>query len=434
MKEKTVSVGDKVEITTGEKIWEGTVLESYEPEVILLKLESGYNIGIRQNEIKDVKIKKSNQENKIKITQSQNNQSLPNVAMIITGGTISSRLDPKTGGVISTDAEEILNIAPEIQEICNITRIEKPFMKWSENMCYKDWKKLAETAENLLNDDSISGIIISHGTDFLHYTSSALSFFLGKLNKPVALTYSQRSIDRGSTDAALNLICAAKFAVSDIAEVAIVGHKDLNDEYCLAMPGTKVRKMHSSRRDTFKVINSKPFAEISKKDLHSNGDPSAGFKILSNFNPRNSEKVKIDNKFEDRIALIQITPGQEPNILDWYAQMGYKGIILELTGLGHVPSQQAESNWLPTIKRLTDKGLVICGAPQTIYGRLNPNVYSAGRDLQKTGLIFLDDMLPETAFVKLGWVLGHSSWIRDGKVQQKMLENFSHELNDKLEF
>lgn len=424
MKEKTVSVGDKVEIATKEKIWEGTVLESYEPEVILLKLESGYNIGIKQNDIEDVKIKKSNQENRIKIIQSQNNTALPNVAMIITGGTISSRLDPKTGGVISTDAEEILNIAPEIQEICNITRIEKPFMKWSENMCYKDWKKLAETAENLLNDDSISGIIISHGTDFLHYTSSALSFFLGKLNKPVALTYSQRSIDRGSTDAALNLICAAKFAVSDIAEVAIVGHKDLNDEYCLAMPGTKVRKMHSSRRDTFKVINSKPFAEISKKE----------FKILSNFNARNSEKIKIDNKFEDRIALIQITPGQEPNILDWYAQMNYKGIILELTGLGHVPSQQAESNWLPTIKRLTDKGLVICGAPQTIYGRLNPNVYSAGRDLQKTGLIFLDDMLPETAFVKLGWVLGHSSWIRDGKVQQKMLENFSHELNDKLEF
>jgi len=424
MKEKTISVGDKVEIKTEQKTWEGTVLESYEPEVILLKLDSGYNIGIRQNEIEDVKIKKLAPENKIKILQSQNNQSLPNVAMIITGGTISSRLDPKTGGVISTDAEEILNIAPEIQEICNITRIEKPFMKWSENMCYKDWKKLAETAENLLNDDSISGIIISHGTDFLHYTSSALSFFLGKLNKPVALTYSQRSIDRGSTDAALNLICAAKFAVSDIAEVAIVGHKDLNDEYCLAMPGTKVRKMHSSRRDTFKVVNSKPFAEISKKE----------FKILSNFNARNSEKIKIDNKFEDRIALIQITPGQEPNILDWYAQMGYKGIILELTGLGHVPSQQAESNWLPTIKRLTDKGLVICGALQTIYGRLNPNVYSAGRDLQKTGLIFLEDMLPETAFAKLGWVLGHPSWIRDGKVQQKMLENFAHELNDRLEF
>jgi glutamyl-tRNA(Gln) amidotransferase subunit D len=424
MKEKTVSIGDKVEITTDEKIWEGTILESYEPEVILLKLDSGYNIGIKQKDINDIKIKKTSQENKIKIIQSQNNQSLPNVAMIITGGTISSRLDPKTGGVISTDAEEILNIAPEIQDICNISRIEKPFMKWSENMSYKDWKKLAETAENLLNDDSISGIIISHGTDFLHYTSSALSFFLGKLNKPVALTYSQRSIDRGSTDAALNLICAAKFAVSDIAEVAIVGHKDLNDEYCLAMPGTKVRKMHSSRRDTFKIINSKPFAEISKKE----------FKILSDFNARNNEKVKIDNKFEDRIALIQITPGQEPNILDWYAQMNYKGIVLELTGLGHVPSQQAESNWLPAIKRLTDNGLVICGAPQTIYGRLNPNVYSAGRDLQKTGLIFLEDMLSETAFVKLGWVLGHSSWVRDGKIRAKMLENFAHELNDKLEF
>lgn len=420
---KEINVGDKVSLRTSDKTWEGSVLESYDSETILLKLNSGYNIGIKEKEILDMKILEHAKLSETKIIHTQKNPKLPNVAMIITGGTISSRLDPKTGGVIYTDAEEILNIAPEIQEICNITRIEKPFMKWSENMCYKDWKKIAETTENLLNDDSISGIIISHGTDFLHYTSSALSFFLGKLNKPVALTYSQRSIDRGSTDAALNLICAAKFAISDIAEVAIVGHKDLNDEYCLAMPGTKVRKMHTSRRNAFKIINSEPFAEISKKE----------FKILKEFNARdNKKRIQTDTKFEHRIALIHITPGQDPNILEWYAHMGYKGIILELSGLGHVPSQQAENNWLPTIKRLIENGITICGTPQTIYGRLNPNVYSAGRDLQKTGLIFLEDMLPETAFVKLGWVLGHPSWVRDKKVEQKMLENFSGEFNDKL--
>src|SRR3989338_4172090 len=110
---------------------------------------------------------------------------------------------------------------------------------------------------------------------------------------------------------------------------------------------------------------------------------------------------------------MQLTPGQDPNILEWYNQMGYKGVILELSGLGHVPTQDSEHNWLPTIKRLIDNGMIICGAPQTIFGRLNGNVYSAGRDLQKTGLIYLDDMLSETAFIKLGWVLGHSSWVRD---------------------
>lgn len=425
MKEKSLTVGDLVELRTSEKTWKGSVLESYDSEVILLKLESGYNIGIKEKEILDAKIIKKAAEKEGKISYLEQNSKLPNVAMIITGGTISARLDPKTGGVISTDAETILNMAPEIKEICNISRIEKPFMKWSENMCYKDWKKLAETTASLLNDDSISGVIISHGTDFLHYSSSALSFMLGKLNKPVALTYSQRSIDRGSTDASLNLICAAKYAVSDVAEVAIVGHKDLNDEYCLAMPGTKVRKLHTSRRDAFKIVNSEPLAEISKKE----------FKILKSFNPRdNSKKIEPDTKFEHRIAYIQITPGQDPNILEWYHHMGYKGIVLGLAGIGQVPAQDAEHNWLPTIKRLTEQGMIICGAPQTINGRLNLNVYSAGRDLQKTGLIPLNDILPETAFVKLGWVLDHPSWVRDKKVEQKLLENFSNEFNDRLEF
>jgi len=425
MEVKEVNIGDKVELRTSEKIWEGTILQSYDSETILLKLESGYNIGIKERDILDIKIKEKQTTEGKKEIQVSVNEKLPNIAMIITGGTISSRLDPKTGGVISTDAEEILNISPEIREVCNIIRIEKPFMKWSENMGYKDWKVLAETTATLLNEDRISGVIITHGTDFLHYSSSALSFMLGKLNKPVALTYSQRSIDRGSTDAALNLICAAKYAVSDIAEVAIVGHKDLNDDVCIAMPGTKVRKLHTSRRDTYKVVNSEPFAEISKKD----------FKILRGFNARdNSKKVEADTKFEHRIALVQITPGQDPNILEWYNQMGYKGIVLELTGIGQVPSQQAENNWLPTIKRLVEKGMVICGAPQTIYGRLNLNVYSAGRDLLKTGLIPLEDILPETAFVKLGWVLGHSSWIRDKKIKQKLLENFAGEFNNRLGF
>jgi len=422
---KELTVGDIVELRTSDKTWTGRVLESYESETILLKLESGYNIGIKERDILETKIIEKSKDKSSKIIQIERNASLPNVAMIITGGTISSRLDPKSGAVISTDAEEILNIAPEIKDICNITRVEKPFMKFSENMGPKDWKKLAETAENLLKDESIAGIIITHGTDTLHFTASALSFMLGKLNKPVALTYSQRSIDRGSTDAHLNIICAAKYAISDIAEVSIVGHKDLNDTFCLAMPGTKVRKMHTSRRDTFQVINSEPFAEISKTE----------FKILRNFNVRdNSKKIQIDNKFEQRIAIVKITPGQDPNILEWYNQMGYKGIILELFGLGQCPAQDAEHNWLPTIKRLTEKGMIICGAAQTISGRLNLNVYSTGRDLQKTNLIALADMLPETAFVKLGWVLGHSSWIRDGKIAQKMLENFHGEFNESLNF
>ncbi len=420
MKEKTLSIGDLVKLQTKEREWTGWILESYDPEIILLKLESGYNIGIKESSILNLKVlKKSVQEEKpeIKLTE---NKSLPNIALIITGGTISARLDSKTGGVISTDTEEILKITPEISKICNIVKIEKPFMKFSENMSFSDWKILAQTCEKLLNQEDIKGIIITHGTDFLHYTASALSFFLGKLNKPVALTYSQRSIDRGSTDAALNLLCSAKYAISDIAEVAIVGHKDLNDISCLAMPATKTRKMHTSRRDAFKIINDAPLAEISESN----------FQILKNFNARNSEKIKSDIKFSEKIALIQVTPGQDPKILEFFANQGYKGIILELSGLGHTPGKDAEQNWHPTIKKLIKSGITICGTPQTLYGTLDPLVYENGRELEKTGLIFLKDMLPETAFVKLAWVLGHKNW----NPKEKMLENFAGEINENLGF
>jgi glutamyl-tRNA(Gln) amidotransferase subunit D len=422
MKIKELSAGDRVKLLTKDREWEGWILESYNPEIILVKLKTGYNIGLREEDILNVRVieKVKGIEKKKRI---EKNPALPNVGMIITGGTISSRLDSKSGGVIYTGAEEILEIAPKIKEICNITRIERPFMKWSENMSYKDWKKIAECCEDMLSDSSLSGIIITHGTDFLHYTSIALSFFIKNLNKPIALTYSQRSIDRASTDASLNLFCAARYAVSDIAEIAIIGHKNENDSVCLAMPGTKVRKMHTSRRDAFKIINSQAIAEISEKE----------FKILREFNARNDSKPEIDTKFEEDIALIQIYPGQDPEILEFYKKKGYKGIILEIAGIGQVPAQDARYNWLPKIKKAIQEGLVICATPQTLYGRLDTKVYSAGRDLEKTGIIVLEDMLPETAFVKLGFVLAHKDWIKNKEtIKQKMLENFSGEFNKRL--
>lgn len=290
-------------------------------------------------------------------------------------------------------------------------------MKFSEDMSFADWKKLAETCEKYLKDKSVDGIIITHGTDTLHYTAVALSFFILDLNKPIALTYSQRSIDRASTDAALNLICSAEYAISDIAEIALIGHKTSDDKICIAMPATKVRKMHTSRRDAFKIVNDTPIAEITSEKLN----------ILKTFNARSDNKPKLDTKFQDKVTLIKIHPGQDPSIIEYYEQQGYKGLILEVTGLGQVPGKSSSANWLPKIKKAIQNGMVICATAQTIYGKLNPNVYSSGRELQKTGIIFLEDMLSETALVKLGWVLGHKNW----NPKEKMLENISNELDKK---
>jgi len=198
----------------------------------------------------------------------------------------------------------------------------------------------------------------------------------------------------------------------------------MNDNFCYAMPGTKVRKMHSSRRDAFKVVNSEPFAKISSQDII----------LMSNYNKRNKNKVKADAKFEEKVALVKIYPGQDPDLLDYYLKKKYKGIVLEACGLGHVPTKRARNGWTKKLKEIQDKGVIVCFASQTIYGRLDPWVYSNGRELLETGVIYLEDMLSETAFVKLGWVLGHKKWASSKeKIKEKMLENFSHEINDRLE-
>ncbi|MCK5043394.1 Glu-tRNA(Gln) amidotransferase subunit GatD [Candidatus Pacearchaeota archaeon] len=418
------SFGDYVEVHLTKEIYEGTLLQNPEKGIILLKLNSGYNIGFKKKDVLDVKVLKKALAKKEEIELKKDSKK-PSIAMIITGGTIASRLNPKTGGVDPLDTpENFFKFYPKLFEKVNIMKLEMPFMKASEDMDFKDWQKIARAATKLLNDNNIRGLIITHGTDFLHYTSAALSFFLKDLNKPVVLTYSQRSIDRASSDANLNLQCSALAAISDMAEVMIVGHASSNDDYCYAMPGTKVRKMHASKRDAFKVINDKPFAKIFPNQIEK----------ISSYKIRNKNKVKLDLKFEEKVALVKIYPGQDPSILDYYLKQKYKGIVLEMSGLGHVPTKKARKNWIQKLKDVQAKGLIVCATAQTIYGRLNPWVYSSGRGIVKIGVIYLEDMLSETAFVKLGWVLGHKQWAKDKEmVKKKMLENFSHELNDKLE-
>jgi glutamyl-tRNA(Gln) amidotransferase subunit D len=428
MIEKTKAVpGDYVEVHLTKLIYEGILLETPENEkgIVLLKLDSGYDIGFSRKDVLKIVVLKKNKEVEKKNFEIKKDSEKKNVAVIITGGTIAARLNPKKGGVDwLTSPEDLFKFYPEIFDKVNISKVEIPFMKASEDMDYKDWQKIAKTAVELLNDSNIQGIIITHGTDFLHYTSAALSFFIKNLNKPVVLTYSQRSIDRASSDANLNLQCASLAAISDIAEVSLVGHASSNDDFCYAMPGAKVRKLHSSRRDAFKVVNGKPFAKIFPDKIER----------ISEWKLRNKNKAVLDSKFEEKVALVKVYPGQDADILDYYVKKGYKGIVLELSGLGHAPTKRARNAWTQKLKDVQKKGLIICAVSQCIYGRVDPLVYSNGREILETGVIYLEDMLAETALVKLGWVLGHDEWKKNKKIiKQKMLENISHELNNRLE-
>ena len=423
--EKTNAVpGDYVEIHLMKLIYEGILLESPETDkgIVLIKLDSGYNIGFNRKDILKIVVLREAKEEKKNEFEIKKESNKPNIAMIITGGTIASVLDPKTGGVHPLQKpEDFFKFYPELFEKVNVVKVEIPFMKASEDMDFKDWQKIAKSVINFLNDGNIQGVIITHGTDTLHYTSAALSFFIQNLNKPIVLTYSQRSIDRASSDANLNLQCSALAAVSDIAEVMIVGHASSNDDFCYAMPGTKVRKLHASRRDAFKVVNAKPFAKISPDYIEK----------ISDYKIRKKKKVKLDAKFEEKIGLIKFYPGQNPDILNYYVKKKYRGVVVEVAGLGHLATQESRKSWLTKLKEVQKKGLIVCAVAQTIYGRLDPMVYSPGRALAETGIIYLKDMLAETALVKLGWVLAKTK--NKKEVEKLMLTNFAGELNERLE-
>lgn len=412
--------GDIVKFRLAREEIEARVLESADSRVVLVKLKSGYNIGIPKENILDctVVLKFKDERVKEKIPESKGK---PSIGLIVTGGTIASKLDPRTGGTAPlTDITEFAKFYPGLFERVNVKKLSVPFMIASESMSSEHWVTIAEHAKEMLNDSEIRGVIITHGSDTLHYTSSALSFFLRDLKKPVVLTFSQRSSDRASSDASFNLDCAVTFALSDCAEVMIVGHATENDDYCLALRGTKVRKMHTSRRDTFKPINCSPIAKVWPSKIE----------FLEKYNARDSGLTKLDSSFDNKVALVHFYPGQDPSILDYYLVQGYRGIVIAMSGLGHVALDGVDYSWLSALKRVIKQGMIVCASAQTFYGRLNPKVYSNGRMLEELGVIFLEDMLPETAFVKLGFVLGHKNW--KGLVREKMLENFAGEFNNLL--
>jgi glutamyl-tRNA(Gln) amidotransferase subunit D len=415
--ENNASDGDFVKIHTEKETFEGVLLPSPESGSVLLKLASGYNIGfVKKNIVKIEQLKaRVEPEGHFEVVS---DGAKPTIGLVVLGGTIASRLNPGKGGVDFVESpEDLFKYYPGLFDKVNV-KVEVPFMKGSENMDSSDWQKAAKAVGKLLNDKSVDGVVVTQGTDTLHYTSAALSFFLRDLNKPVVVTYSQRSIDRASSDASLNLECAAVATTSPVCEVMTVGHANADDDYCYAILGTKVRKLHSSRRDAFRPVNALPLMKVWNDK----------FEILSDYNLRRKEDVKVDAKFEEKVAVLKFYPGQDPDILDYYVEKGYKGIVIEFVGIGNIAVTGAKKSWTKKLKETMAKGVAICAAAQTINGRLNPLVYVTGRELANSGVIFLDDMLSETAFVKLGWVLGHEGW----DVKEKMLENFSKELNARI--
>jgi len=412
--------GDSVEITTSSEKFSGIIMPSSSKKFIFIKLKSGYNIGIRKTKIKKMKFLKKATKPKSKTKKVKQNKKLPTITILHTGGTIASKVDYKTGGVIARfTPEDIISMFPELKNIANI---ESHFISniFSDDIRFKHYKIMAREIEKQYKK-RVKGIIIGHGTDTLHYSAAALSFILKKCPIPVIFVGAQRSSDRASSDAAMNLISAALFITkTDFTGVAICMHETINDNTSIIIPGTKARKLHSSRRDAFKTINDVPIAKINYK--------TKKITILKPYINPNKELI-IKPNMEEKVAILKIHPNMSEKQFLFYKN--YKGLIMEGTGLGHAPVGTKEhAKILTAIKKIIKSGCIVAMSSQTIFGKVNMNVYSNGIKLLKAGVIPCEDMTTETAFIKLSWLLAN---YKKDKIKELMTTNLKGEINERLQ-
>lgn len=413
-----VSVWEEVKIRAQKGIFSGLLLprnETADDRHVVLKIANGYNLGIRADSIAEI-VSLGRREAHYRIPEREFpcDPSKPRVTLFGTGGTIASRLDYRTGAVIPAfSPAELYSSVPELAQICNL-RTEKLYAVFSENMGPEQWIGLAKAVAQEI-EKGVEGIVIGHGTDTMHHTAAVLSFMVQDPPVPIIMVGSQRSSDRPSSDAALNLIHATLAAArSDIAEVLVCMFGPTSDKYGLLHRGTRVRKMHSSSRSTFRTIGDIPVALVSRE---------LGVKPLRQDYKRRrpDRKVNLKAVFDDRVSIVYYYPGMKPDIIDSLVERGYKGIVIAGTGLGHV-----NKPLYPALRRAIEAGIHIFMTVQTLWGYVQMYVYDTGRDLMDIGIVPAGNMLPEVAYMKLGWVLGQTD--DPAEVRRLMLTPIANEL------
>ena len=419
LSEHGVSVGDSVKIATDDGEMSGVLMPRYESaseDYIVIKLKSGYNTGIQADKIKAVtKLPKNETAGSLKTPEIGENKNLPKVALISTGGTIASKIDYRTGGVhAALSASELYQSVPELASHAAIDP-EVLLSEYSENLKPEHWTMIAEKVADKVKSGKYRGIVVSHGTDTMHYTAAALSFALQDLPIPVVLVGAQRSSDRPSSDAALNLIGATLFAAkSEYAGIFVAMHAGTSDDAVACHVGTRVRKNHTSRRDAFESIDVAPVALVKNNAIEMQ---KSGIALAK----RSGGNLAAKTKFDDRVALLKYHPGFDPKMIE-HATKSYKAIILEGTGLGHM-----SKDCFPALKKAAEAGIMVCMTSQCIWGRVSMTVYDTGRDLLDIGVIPLSDMISETAIVKAMWALANS---KDPK--KTMQENLANEISSSI--
>lgn len=425
LREIGAEVGDRIRISREDRVFEGILMPREalygEKPFIVIKLDNGYNVGVRVSGKEKIEIvgKRRKAEARPSVIRRQR-KDLPNVVMLSTGGTIVSKVDYETGAV--KPALSIGELLEWIPEISNIAYIEaKEILNvFSEDITPSHWEKIAlEVYKEMKN--GVDGVVVAHGTDMMAYSAAAIAFAVKNKPVPAVFVGAQRSSDRPSTDSAFNLKAAFLAAAkAPFAESVVVMHGETGDTYALAHRGVKVRKMHTSRRDAFQSINDYPLAII---DPYKN-EIKVINKIIET-RDKNKEPI-LENKFDDKVVLIKAYPGFQSEIIDLIVDKGFHGIVIEGSGLGHISNRVIGS-----IKRAVEEGIPVVMTSQCLFGRVDMHVYSTGRRLLDAGVIPGSDMLPEVAYVKLSWILGSKT--RDlEEVRKLMTTNIAGEINPRL--
>jgi glutamyl-tRNA(Gln) amidotransferase subunit D len=398
-----MNAGDRVRVDRAGQTFEGVMLPSSTPETIVVKLESGYNVGVDradaavdvlESDVYDVEDAQSEGESEIEF-----DEDLPTISLISTGGTIASTVDYRTGAVTAQfDAEDVLRAVPDLAGLANYRgRVVANIL--SENMTTEVWQDLAQAIHEEI-EAGADGIVVMHGTDTMQFSASAMAFMLDT-PVPIVFTGSQRSADRPSSDNVMNAVCAVEAAKSDCAEVLVCMHADESDDRCALHRGTRVRKNHTSRRDAFETVGAKPLGEA---DYGIGETPDVSFR--REYAERGESELALYDDLETDVELVKFTPGTDAARLESVADVA--GVVIEGTGLGHV-----NTDWISTVDDLTDDGTAVVMTSQCLDGRVCDRVYDTGRDLLDAGVIEGEDMLPGTAKVKLMWALANTDDVAD---------------------
>ena len=302
------------------------------------------------------------------------------------------------------DAGMLLERIPELSILADVDVLPLANVD-SSNVQPDLWLKIAKAIYERIN--SYQGFVVTHGTDTLSYTAAALSFIIEELPKPIVVTGSQVPLEEIGSDGRENLINSFRVAISDIAEVAVVFGSSI-------IRGTRAKKTSAFDMQAFASVNSPPLGTI-----------GLSIKFSNDVKTRCKRKALLRPFLNTNVAMLSVYPGLKPAVLSYLAST-HDGIILEGYGAGNIPTEGL--SLVAAITEASDRQIPVVVCTQCLVGSTEMELYQVGRAALNAGAIPAMDMMPETALVKLMWVLGQTHDLKT--IDSMMQKSFVGELHE----